>query len=81
MRFTLPDAEPPAPVFDCERHGPASMRFRCPKCGEWNRHGITLPRPGFPTHRAAHCGCWPHGYFVRLADPLPRSAPNRPAPR
>ena len=55
------------PVFDCEPDGTRAMAFRCPKCGKRNRHGIS--HGDTPSHRAAHCRCWPGGYFIRLADP------------
>ena len=39
-----------------------SMCFKCPKCAKINCHGIENG------HRAPGCSCWPHGYYVELAQ-------------
>jgi hypothetical protein len=45
--------------------------FRCPVCGRENVHGGLYRRPGAGDgHRASHCDCWDHGYYIREVQPF-----------
>ena len=51
------------PLFlvDRDSDDPISVSFSCPRCGKVNFHGYS-DEVG---HRASHCGCWKHGYFIK----------------
>lgn len=53
------------PTFKVVRDGPHMVKFRCPKCGRVNRHGV--PQDSEPHHKVSHClitDCWPQGYYI-----------------
>jgi len=76
-------AFPDVPTFTCTPEGhwrnplrPDGTRapdgchlvFTCPVCGQRNLHGGAYGKPGYGDgHRAAHCLCWPRGYYLREA--------------
>lgn len=39
--------------------------FVCPSCGRLRSHGRG------DGHVAAHCSCWPHGYYIRHDEERP----------
>jgi hypothetical protein len=69
------------PVFECQASGchrypirrdgtrppdGCDLSFTCPRCGARLAHGGAHGRPGAADgHRAAHCACWPRGYYLR----------------
>lgn len=43
--------------------------FQCPICRLVIHHGgVYGELGGGDGHRCSHCGCWPHGYFIREVD-------------
>ena len=59
-RFRYPGRNP-----DGSRQYGCNLVFRCPRCRTMNRHGGEYGNPGAGDgHRAAHCGCWPDGYYL-----------------
>jgi hypothetical protein len=67
------------PTFDVKPEGRfkhrgaddgCSLVFQCPVCGVKISHGGYYGQPGKADgHRASHCQCWEHGYFIREVNP------------
>lgn len=39
------------------------LAFTCPECGRSITHGLPAGC-SLPTHRLAHCPCYPRGYYL-----------------